>query len=113
MAMSLKGQNSLGLYALLTANVALFYAVVQHDAILVGNWSEVASRIADIIPAGIGIALTGVVSAQLPADAKARIVFLRWRDPLPGSEAFTRHGPSDPRVDMPGTLTGIGICVTW
>jgi len=27
-------------------------------------------------------------------------VFLRRRDPLPGSEAFTKHALSDPRVDM-------------
>ena len=100
MAVSLKGQNSPGLYALMAANLALFYGVVQHDVILAGNWAEAARRLGEVVHAGIGIALTGVLNAQLPADAKARIVFLRWRDPLPGSEAFTKHGPSDPRVDM-------------
>ena len=100
MAISLKGQNSPGLYALMAANLALFYGVVQHDIILAGNWMEAVGRLRGIVPAGVGIALTGVLNAQLPADVKARIVFLRWRDPLPGSEAFTKHGPSDPRVDM-------------
>jgi hypothetical protein len=100
MAISLKGQNSPGLYALMAANLALFYGIVQHDAILAGNWAEAARRIGEVVPAGIGLALTGVLNAQLPADAKARIVFLRWRDPLPGSQAFTVQGPSDPRVDM-------------
>jgi hypothetical protein len=97
---SLKGQNSLGLYGLMAANLAVFYGVVQHDAILAGDWTEAVRRIGEVIPAGLGLALTGVLNAQLSAETKTRIVFLRWRDPLPGSEAFTRHGLSDPRVDM-------------
>lgn len=108
MSLSLKGQNSAGLYALMAANLALFYGVVQHDAILAGDWAETASRLAEAIPAGLGLALTGLLNAQLPAEAKARIVFLRWRDPLPGSEAFTKHGPADPRVDVAALESAFG-----
>lgn len=100
MATSLKGQNNLGLYAVMAANLALFYGVVQHDAILAGDWAAAARQIGDVIPTGIGIALTGLLNAQLSAEAKARVVFLRWHDPLPGSEAFTKHVHSDPRVDL-------------
>jgi len=56
----------------------------------------------------VGIALTGVLNAQLSAEAKARIVFLRWRDPLPGSEAFTKHALSDPRIDMAALKATLG-----
>jgi hypothetical protein len=28
------------------------------------------------------------------------LVFWHWRNPLPGCEAFSRHGPNDHRVDM-------------
>jgi hypothetical protein len=108
MAISLKGQNSPGLYALMAANLAFFYGVVQHNVILAGNWAEIVGRLSGIVPAGVGIALTGVLNAQLPADAKARIVFLRWHDPLPGSEAFTKHGPSDARVDMGALERAVG-----
>jgi hypothetical protein len=31
---------------------------------------------------------------------KARIVYLRWADPLPGGRAFSDLGPADARVDM-------------
>jgi len=100
MAASLKGQNIAGLYALMGANLALFYGVVQHDAILGGNWAEAARQLGEAVPAGLGLALTGVLNAQLSPEAKARIVFLRWRDPLPGAEAFTKHAKDDPRVDL-------------
>jgi len=42
-------------------------------------------QIGEVISAGIGIALTSVLNAQLSPEAKARVVFLRWRDPFPGS----------------------------
>ena len=37
-------------------------------------------------------------------DAKARIVFLRWQNPLPGSCAFTRYAAADPRINLVGVL---------
>lgn len=36
----------------------------------------------------------------LPSDVKAMLVYWKPRGVLPGSEAFTKHGPADPRVDM-------------
>jgi hypothetical protein len=98
--LSLKSQNSAGLYALMAGNVAVCYVALQHGSIFSGNWTEAAKHISEALPAGIGIALTGVINAQLSADAKARIVFLRWHNPLPGSEAFSKYALSDPRVDV-------------
>jgi hypothetical protein len=37
MADSLKAQNNLGLYALMAANLAVFYTVVQNNAIMAGD----------------------------------------------------------------------------
>lgn len=62
----------------MAANLAVFYAVVQNDAILTGNWMDFASHVNSALPAGIGLALTGIINAQLSATAKARIVFIRW-----------------------------------
>lgn len=47
-------------------------------------------------PPFVAWALTGLI----PPEWKARLIFLRWENPLPGSEAFTTHGPRDERVDM-------------
>lgn len=40
--------------------------------------------------------LTGIVSS----DTKARLVFWRLKNALPGHRAFSKYGPNDPRIDM-------------
>lgn len=52
------------------------------------------------LSAGVGVALAGVVNGLLSSDAKARIVFWRWSDPLPGSFAFSRYAHSNSRIDI-------------
>lgn len=51
----------------------------------------------------LGLALplvTLVLDKIIPADTKAILVYWRIENPLPGSHAFTKHGPADTRVDM-------------
>ncbi len=97
---SLKDSNAKTLFALLALNIAAFYLLSHADAIAVGNWNKLANGWMTILPAGVGVALTGLINSLVSSDTKARLVFMRWHNPLPGSEAFTRHGPNDPRVDM-------------
>jgi len=84
----------------MAANLALFYVAVQKDTIMTGDWIELARHLGEAIPAGIGIALTGIINAQFSPEAKFRIVFMRWHNSLPGCEAFTRHAKADPRVNI-------------
>jgi hypothetical protein len=100
MAESLKGDYKLFLHGVMVANLALFYAVVQNNAIITGNWISLALNIASVLPVGFGIVLTGIINAQLSAETKSQIVFMRRSNPLPGCEAFTRHARSDARVDI-------------
>lgn len=88
------------LFGLMAANIAFYYAVVQNNAILAGDWIGLAKNLAGVLPAGLGLVLTGVINAQLSPEMKARIVFMSWRDPLPGCKAFTCHAQSDARVDV-------------
>jgi hypothetical protein len=90
----------LALFGLIAANVAFYYAVVQNNAIIAGDWISLAKNLGDVLPAGLGLILTGVINAQLSPEMKARIVFMSWRDPLPGCKAFTCHAGSDARVDV-------------
>jgi len=87
------------LFGLMAANIAFYYAVVQNDAIIAGDWISLAKNLEGILPAGLGLVLTGVINAQLSPEMKARLVFMSWRDPLPGCKAFTCHAQSDARVD--------------
>lgn len=99
MPTSLKEANRLGLYGLMAANLGFFHAVTESNRILAGDWGAIARDAGNALPAGIAIALTGIVNAQLSATAKARLAFWRWNNPLPGCEAFSRHAADDPRVD--------------
>jgi hypothetical protein len=47
----------------------------------------------------LGLFVAGLAAEQLTPHWKARLVFWRWRDPLPGCEAFTRWIKADPRID--------------
>lgn len=100
MAGSLKSVTSLGLYGLLAANLAIFYAVMKGATILATDSIPLARDIGGVLPVGVGLALTGILNAQLSAETKSRIVFLRWDNALPGCEAFTRFAKSDLRVDI-------------
>ena len=42
------------------------------------------------------------------AGMKARLVFLRWKNALPGHRAFSIYGLSDPRVDMDRIKKSLG-----
>jgi len=99
-AASLKDRNARNLYMLLAANIAGFYLIAHSDAIGAGDWAKLATGWITAIPAGVGVALTGLLNSLVSSDTKARLVFWRWHHPLPGSAAFTRHGPNDSRVDM-------------
>ncbi|MET4257381.1 hypothetical protein ABIC09_002317 [Bradyrhizobium sp. S3.12.5] len=48
----------------------------------------------------LAIVVVTVVNGLLSSDAKARIVFLRWRHALPGHRAFSDLAPNDPLIDM-------------
>jgi hypothetical protein len=97
---SLQDANRAALLLVAAANAVTFYLAVKTDALLGGQWVITAKNLPEILPTGLCLVLVGVANAQLTGDAKARIVFFRWRDPLPGSEAFTRHAIADPRIDL-------------
>lgn len=100
MANSLKGANSLGLYSLIAANLVVFYAFVKGGAVITGDWTALFRDLGQALPVGIGLVLTGILNAQLSAEAKSRIIFMRWKYPLPGCQAFTRHAQADSRIDL-------------
>lgn len=97
---SLKAQNSLGLNAILAANLVVFVLVVRAQPILElglkGLWTAGEGAGWMAVAGVVMTILNGLVSAPM----KARLVFLRWRDALPGHRAFSVHGPHDARVDM-------------
>src|SRR6185312_16861309 len=87
-------------WAVVLANAAAFALLVQGQ-ILIGHGLMAALKDwSSLMPAGAALILVGLLNAQLKSNAKARLVFWRWANPMPGATAFTVLGPSDDRVDM-------------
>lgn len=99
-AKSLKDQNRWQLWLAIVANAVAFYLLMQWDAITMDGIKTLIVKAANILPLGLAIVVVTVINGLLNPDAKARIVFLRWRHALPGHRAFSDLAPKDPRIDM-------------
>jgi uncharacterized membrane protein len=105
MTNSLKDSYRLHLFAALAANLTIYYALVNSLSLSDFKLDTAATHLAALLPGGLAVALCGILNSQLTYLQKARIVFLRWRDPLPASRAFSLHAPRDPRIDMKAVRT--------
>ena len=100
----LKGKNPLYLGSFVAINLALFLSLIANKGFprslqsIGHSWSQVSAKdgiIAVSIPIAV-IVLCGLLSDTL----KARLVFWRWHDPLPGCRAFSSLKEKDPRIDI-------------
>jgi hypothetical protein len=97
----LKGKNAVYLWSFIGVNLAIFLSVLVSRQFAGSSidqfWHRVTTKdgiIAACIPI-LAIVLSGVLS-----DAgKARLVFWRWRNPLPGCRVFSQLIGTDPRID--------------
>jgi hypothetical protein len=97
---SLKDQNRWQLWLAIAANALIFYAVIQVESFTLAGLKPLFSGASNLLPAGFALILTTVANGFFSADAKARLVFLRWTHALPGHRAFSVHAISDPRIDV-------------
>jgi hypothetical protein len=99
----LKGKNALSLWAFVGANLAiclsLFITKGFSTASIDQLWKSVTKK--DGIIAVLMPLLTIILSGLFSDTAKARLVFWRWRHPLPGCRVFSELIQSDPRIDVP------------
>jgi hypothetical protein len=105
---SLKDQNTASLVTILVVNIAIFAVVLKTDQLLAADYQEVLKHWQALIPAGLGAVLIGVVNGLLSVQAKARLVFWRWHDPLPGNRAFSHYVHLDPRIDVAALKSKVG-----
>lgn len=96
---SLKDQYRTQLWLVIALNVIVFHAVLRAGPIAAQGWAGIAPSGLSLAPAGLALAVTSVANGLLDPITKARLVFLRWRDPLPGGRAFSKWAATDPRVD--------------
>lgn len=97
---SLKDGTRGALLLIILSNIAVFYLAVKTGSLMIGGVTKVIENWQQLMPAGISLIFAGIFNELLNSSNKARLVFLRWRSPLPGSEAFTKHALEDARIDI-------------
>lgn len=106
----LKGKNAIYLWSFIGINFAIFLSLFVTKGFVGSSiehfWQRVTTK-DGIIAAGIPL-LAIVLSGVLSDLGKARLVFWRWRHPLPGCRAFTELLGTDPRIDVPALKRKLG-----
>lgn len=97
MAKSLKEHNISRLAWVCIGNLAVF-GVLFLDLELDFN------KLKQFLPVSMVTALVVVLNGFVGPNSKARLVFWRWKNPLPGSRAFSELAKNDPRIDIDGIL---------
>jgi len=100
MSKPLKESNRWNLWLVVAINTVFIYTVLQTHSIAVSGLSSALTDVDKLVPVGVSVLITTVLNGLLSANTKARLVFLRWHNALPGHRAFTKYGKSDPRVDL-------------
>lgn len=97
----LKDEYRKKLSAFVVINILIYFTLVSGVIRGIKIWqlepSGLVWRLA--IPA-VAVVLTLLLSGILPSETKARLVFWRLENPLPGSRAFTEIAPADARINM-------------
>lgn len=104
----LKDQNAARLMAIVVANLAMFFSILKADVLLAADYQSLANNLDDLLPAALAVALITIVNGLITPDTKARLVYWRWANPLPGCRAFSEHIHSDPRIDVGSLEQKIG-----
>lgn len=103
---SLKSLNMKWLVMLAGLDIVVVLVFLAPELISGASWGTVAvarSLATALLPVVV-LLLTGVLSHQV----KATLVYWRLKDPYPGCEAFTKHGPADARIDMAALKKNVG-----
>jgi hypothetical protein len=103
---SLKANNLPWLVSLLIVDVIILAVFAFTDLVASVSLTQLTALRATLT--GVLPVVALLLSAVVPQDVKASLVFWKIKNPLPGSEAFTRYGPADPRIDMGALKKNVG-----
>jgi hypothetical protein len=105
-AKSLNQQNQPSLWAVTLLNVIVFAVVMGVDPT---PFSKLADAWAFVLPAGFGLAVGWaiiiVINGLIDKTDKHRLVFWKWNNSLPGSQAYTVYAKEDERFTQDDVLT--------
>jgi hypothetical protein len=96
---SLKEKNRWSLWIIVAANALFFAAVARANAIDIGSLRSLVGHPQKLASLGFTVLIATVLNGVLSTESKARLVFLRWHNALPGHRAFSEYVRSDPRIE--------------
>lgn len=100
MAKSLKEQNNWRLWLVVAANAMVFYTIQQANELRLDGLPALLKQAPSLIPIGFAGLVATVLNTLPSAEAKATLVYWRWRDALPGHRAFSQHAAQDSRINL-------------
>ena len=103
---SLKQENRPYLAVVFLANIALYFFVYRFGFDFPGIWNA-ALEIEKFAPLMLVIIFIGVINSQINPETKAKIVFWKITNPLPGCRAFSDYVKADSRIDIQSFKTGV------
>lgn len=104
----LKDQNTKLLAAFAGANLVVFALLFRGDPLSAFALQELGKTLPALVPATLAAAILPIVNGVIDAQTKARLVFWRWTDPLPGSRAFSELASNDHRIDLAALERKVG-----
>jgi hypothetical protein len=104
----LKDQNRGALLRVIIANAVGFYLLLQAKPLELEGFAALTRHWTLLLSASGAFVITSVLCELLDATTKGRLVFWRWRGPLPGSRAFSDLIHADPRVDVVALTRKLG-----
>ena len=111
---TLKEQNDWLLRGFIRVVGLLFLGFCYGNPIFdVSSFDSMVERLSEIIaPTCIGLIVLSITKlwllGMLPPLTRDKIIHWRFRHPLPGSRAFSKIAPNDPRIDLDKLTTDYG-----
>ena len=87
-----KDQNAVRLFVVLAINLFIFIWIFL-------DWEISFDNLRYFIYGPFAIAVTAIINGMIGSETKAKIVFLRWKNPLPETRVFSELIANDKRID--------------
>lgn len=100
---TLKAANVKWLVMLVALDAAVVLLFIAPELVDASMTTILRASVSPLLPVVV-LLLTGPLSHE----AKARMVYWRIANPLPGSRAFSKYGPADARIDMKALAKNVG-----
>lgn len=90
--------SCLAVFLLIHTWICWFRVIKNYDwdsVLLIVNSMEIIEGTAAVVFPFVTFVFSGLISN----NSKARLIYFRWKNPLPGSQAFTKYMIQEPRAD--------------